>query len=66
LFLGQSFGGLGTLKTPALLEDIDRFFILGGIKSVYPWLPWLLQYTRIAALRPFFDAGQRIMAVSID
>ena len=64
LFLGQPSGGLDNLQPPGLLEDIDRFFIYGGIKSAYPWLPWLLlARIPVHALQHFFGAGERIMGV---
>lgn len=34
LFLGKSPDGLDSLRTPALLEDIDRFFLLSGVQRL--------------------------------
>lgn len=63
LFLGQSSGGIDNLKTPLLLEDIDRFFILGGIQAAYPWLVQILRFLPGASLRELFLAGDRIIKV---
>ena len=65
LFLGQPSGGLDNLQLPALLEDITLFFIYGGTKSAYPWLPWhLLARIPVHALQHFVGSGERIREVS--
>lgn len=63
LFLGQSSGGMDTFKTPALLDDIDRAFILGGLEGAYPWLSQIVYFLPIPSLRKFLGARQRIIQV---
>ncbi|KEF60630.1 uncharacterized protein A1O9_02191 [Exophiala aquamarina CBS 119918] len=61
LFLGQSSGGLEKLEPPRLLEDIDRFFIIGGIAGSFPWLVRLLHLLPIPAVWDFLGAKDRIV-----
>lgn len=63
LFLGQSSGALEKLEPPPLLDDIDRFFITGGMAGAFPWMVRLLYLLPIPALQHFLGARERIIQV---
>jgi len=56
---------LDKLEPPHLLEDMDRFFVIGGIAGAFPLLVRLLYLLPIPALRNFLGVKDRIVQVWI-
>ena len=64
LFLGQSFGGLDSGKTPQFLSDIELFFILADLQWNNPRFAAFISWIPLASVRHFLGAMQRLADVS--
>lgn len=62
LFLGQSFGGIESDKTPQFLEDADRYFMASGLEYSSPSLLRLVTLIPLQSIQYFFSARQRLVA----
>ena len=62
LFLGQSFGGIKSDKTPEFLKDADRYFMASGLEYSFPWLFRAATSIPLHSVQYFFGARQRLVA----
>ncbi|KAK5017362.1 hypothetical protein LTR16_001803 [Cryomyces antarcticus] len=60
LLLGKSFGALASHEPPAYLEDLDRNFMVLGLKSSFPWVFKLTSYFPSKRWQSFLRAPYRL------
>lgn len=63
LFLGQSFGGLDSTRTPPFLVDMDHAFMVAGVQANFPVMYHVLRRLPIPSIKHFLESRDRLREV---
>lgn len=65
LFHGKSFGALDSDEPPAYIEDLDRYFVVMGMKSSFPWVFKLVSRFPSKRWQFMLEAPYRLIKVGV-